>query len=71
MSTETQSLPGRLHDVREVAELLNCSAITVRRAILRGDLESVRIGPKLLRVRDQAVQALVARGVVPARKAKG
>ena len=54
--------PEALLTVSEVAERLNCSSKTVRRLIVTGDLEAVRIGPagRLVRVSEQALRIYLA-----------
>ena len=47
--------------LRDVADLLGCSQITVRRLIDRGELATVRIGG-LVRVKREAVEELIERG---------
>jgi excisionase family DNA binding protein len=48
---------GQLWDVKKAAQVMGCSENTVRNMIRRGDLTAVRVGPRLVRVREADVQA--------------
>ena len=51
----------RLLTVDEVAELLRCSARTVRRRVAEGSVPVVRVGPALLFRSDDVAQLLKSR----------
>jgi len=59
----------RLHKIRELAEASGQNPMTLYRAIRRGDLEAVRLGPRSLRVSDDAFQKYL-RPVHPEEKKK-
>lgn len=48
---------GQLWDVKKAAHVMGCSENTVRNMIRRGDLTAVRVGPRLVRVREADVEA--------------
>jgi len=45
-----------LRKIKELAEAAGLNVMTLYRAIRRGDLEAVRLGPRSLRVSDDAFQ---------------
>jgi excisionase family DNA binding protein len=45
--------------VAEVADLLNVSRPTIRRMIVRGDLQAIHVGPRLLRVPASEVERVL------------
>jgi excisionase family DNA binding protein len=49
----------QLETVAEAARRLAVSHMTVRRMIERGELTAVRVGPKLIRVRADELDALI------------
>jgi len=59
MAQQKDSSLEELLDVPSVAKILKISDVTVRRIISRGDLRSVRIGEKHLRVTPSALRAYV------------
>jgi excisionase family DNA binding protein len=63
-----QNLPPKSYSPQQLADLWTCSRKTILRAIRRGDLPSVRIGPQTIRVLsvDAAVYYLKnSRGLSP------
>jgi excisionase family DNA binding protein len=52
--------PPQLETVAEAARRLAVDPLTVRRMIRRGELESVRVGSRLVRVRSTDIDALIA-----------
>jgi excisionase family DNA binding protein len=48
---------GQLWDVKQAAHVIGCSENTVRNMIRRGDLEAVRVGPRLIRLRAADVES--------------
>jgi len=56
---------GELWDVKQAAHVIGCSENTVRNMIRRGDLEAVRVGPRLIRVRAADVESAL-RPIEPA-----
>lgn len=54
---DAETLPP-LVTLDTAAELLSISKDTLRRMISRGEIEAVRIGPRLLRVRTESLFAL-------------
>jgi excisionase family DNA binding protein len=59
----------RLNKIRELAEAAGLNVMTLYRAICRGDLEAVRLGPRSLRVSDDAFRRYL-RPVHPEEKTK-
>jgi excisionase family DNA binding protein len=59
----------RLNTIRELAEAAGQNPATLYRAIARGDLEAVRLGPRSLRVSDDAFRRYL-RPVHPEEKTK-
>jgi excisionase family DNA binding protein len=56
--SEITAAPDRLLTIREAAEWLNVSPITIRRRIAAGELEAVRIGTAaVVRIEPEAVAA--------------
>ena len=51
--------------LQEAAHRLRCSTKTVRRYVARGRLVGYRVGPTMLRVRTDELDAMVASGTVP------
>jgi len=58
-----------LNKIRELAEAAGLNPATLYRAIARGELEAVRVGPRCLRVTDDAFQNFL-RPVHPEEKTK-
>lgn len=48
---------GQLYDVKQAAHIMGCHENTVRNMIRRGDLDAVRVGPRMVRVREKDVEA--------------
>ncbi len=48
----------RLATIAEAADYIRCTTRTVRRMVSRGDLVAVRIGPRMLRVDLNQIDAL-------------
>jgi excisionase family DNA binding protein len=66
--SEITAAPDRLLTIREAAEWLNVSPITVRRLIAAGELEAVRIGTAaVVRIEPGAVTACLQPIEYPAR----
>jgi excisionase family DNA binding protein len=59
----------RLYKIRELAKGAKLNPMTLYRAIRRGDLEAVRLGPRSLRVSDDAFRRYL-RPVHPEEKTK-
>lgn len=59
---------GRLMGIGEVAEYANVLPATIRRRIADGQLPAYRVGPKLLKVDLDDVEALVRRVPVTKRR---
>lgn len=51
--------PNRLVTVQSVAERLNVNELTVRRMISRGELTGYKVGPRLLRLDADEVDAYI------------
>ena len=51
--------------LQEVAERLRCSTKTVRRYVACGRLKAYRVGPTMLRVSAEQLDAMVVSGEVP------
>ena len=60
----------RHYSGRELADLLSCSPETIRRAAMRGDLRSVRVGADR-RYPESAVETWISRGSAPAERPVG
>ena len=66
MPQDTQSAPLRgdeLLTYGEVADLLKVTVKTVQRMVARGDLEAIKVGPRLVRIRAADVPGLFPEGV--------
>ena len=50
---------GDLLTIRQVAEYLGCSETTVRNRTKEGSLKAVRMGPRMIRIRRQDLEALL------------
>lgn len=50
---------SKLVSIQQAAALLACSTDTIRRLIARGEIPSVRVGSKLIRVRRDYIDALI------------
>lgn len=62
-SNTTQS--NTLLSPEQVANILGISSFTVRRWIRNERLEAIRIGPKMLRIPDYAVLAILKKTMLP------
>jgi excisionase family DNA binding protein len=51
--------------IQEAAVRLRCSTKTVRRYVARGQLVGYRVGPTMLRIRTDELDAMVASGAIP------
>ena len=51
--------------VQEAASLLRCSTKTIRRYIARGDLLGYRVGPIMLRIQADELDAMVTSRALP------
>jgi excisionase family DNA binding protein len=51
-----------LIETGDVATVLKCGERRVQRLIANGDLPAVKLGPKIIRVSPQALQAFIQRG---------
>ncbi|VCT89531.1 hypothetical protein MHAS_01225 [Mycolicibacterium hassiacum DSM 44199] len=58
MSGGTALMPARA-SIQQTAEYLGVSTKTVRRYIADGKLKAVRLGPRLIRVERESVEALM------------
>jgi excisionase family DNA binding protein len=58
--TTTTATPSRDPGIRETATELGLSVETIRRYIASGRLHAYRVGPRLLRVRRESIDALLA-----------
>ena len=56
---EAYAAARRLLNYTEAAQILGCSRHTIARMVERGELASVRIGPRLVRVRGEDIDALI------------
>ena len=50
---------GDLLTIRQAAEILNCSETTVRNRTREGSLKAVRMGPRMIRIRRDALDAIL------------
>lgn len=50
---------GELHTIEQTAHRLGCSKNTVRALIRKGDLPAVRIGPRMVRVRETDLEQIL------------
>lgn len=51
--------------VQEAAVRLRCSTKTIRRYVATGQLTGYRVGPTMLRLRANELDAMVSRGAMP------
>ncbi len=54
-----QSRLGELNTIEQTAHRLGCSKNTVRALIRKGDLPAVRIGPRMVRVRETDLEQIL------------
>lgn len=54
-----QSGLGELNTIEQTARRLGCSKNTVRTLIRKGDLPAVRIGPRMVRVRETDLEQIL------------
>jgi excisionase family DNA binding protein len=59
MTTVADTSQSRFLSVREVADVLNVTERFVRKLIAQGDLDAVRIGSRLVRIRRTDLDALL------------
>lgn len=50
---------GELLNVAQTSQYLGCSANTVRNMIQRGELSAVRLGPRMVRIRREELDAIL------------
>lgn len=50
---------GELHTIAQTAQRLECSPNTVRALIRKGELVAVRIGPRMVRVREADLEKVL------------
>lgn len=50
---------GELNTIEQTAQRLGCSKNTVRALIRKGDLPAVRIGPRMVRVRETDLEQIL------------
>ncbi len=51
--------------IQEAAVRLRCSTKTIRRYVAQGQLTGYRVGPTMLRLRADELDAMVTRGAMP------
>ena len=51
--------------IQEAAQILRCSTKTVRRYVAKGSLAGYRVGPTMVRIRANELEALVSSGAIP------
>lgn len=61
VSTKNMRHSRRLAKISDAAELASCSVVTIRRRIADGSLPAYRLGPRLLRVDLDELEAALRR----------
>ena len=55
----TQINPGDLLTIKESAELLKVHPNTIRNLLVRGSIQGIRVGPRIVRIPKSALEALL------------
>jgi excisionase family DNA binding protein len=51
--------PAQLLTIRQAAEIMQCSTTTVRNRTREGSLKAVRMGPRMIRIRREDLDAIL------------
>ena len=57
--------------IQEAAVRLRCSTKTIRRYVAKGQLVGYRVGPTMLRIRTDELDAMVVAGAIPNARTPG